>query len=131
MADSFQIAIIGSGPAGMSAATRAATRGLSHILLEKTDHLSDTIYRYQKGKHVMATPVKLALRSDCTFAEGKRETILGNWNKETEGTKANVRYKAEVKSVTGQKGDFTITLTNGDTIKAEAIIVAIDRKSVV
>jgi len=125
VADSFQIAIIGSGPAGMSAATRAAGRGISHVLLEKTDHLSDTIYRYQKGKHVMATPVSLTLRSDCTFAAGKREVILDNWNKETAGAKANVRYKADVKSVTGKKGDFTITLTNGDQIKAEAVILAI------
>src|ERR1700742_1706754 len=125
VADSFQIAIIGSGPAGMSAATRAASRGLSHVLLEKTDHLSDTIYRYQKGKHVMATPVSLTLRSDCTCAAGKRETILDAWNKETTGAKANVRYKAEVKSVTGGKGDFTITLTNGDTLKAGAVILAI------
>jgi hypothetical protein len=28
----------------------------AHVLIEKTDHLSDTIYKYQKGKHVMATP---------------------------------------------------------------------------
>jgi cGMP-dependent protein kinase 2 len=108
----------------MSAANRAAARGLSHVLLEKTDHLSDTIYRYQKGKHVMATPVSLTLRSDCSFDAGKREAILQNWNEQTGKAKANVRYKAEVKSVTGAKGDFTITLTSGDTIKAETIIMA-------
>src|ERR1700757_119523 len=96
VADGFQIAIIGSGAAGMSAATRAAGRGLFHILLEKNGHLSDTIYRYQKGKNVMATPVSLTLRSDCSFAAGKRESILENWNKETTGAKTNVRYKAEV-----------------------------------
>jgi flavin-dependent dehydrogenase len=38
-----RIAVIGSGPAGLSAASRAAQLGLSHILIEKTDHLSDTI----------------------------------------------------------------------------------------
>ncbi|HWX90867.1 MAG TPA: NAD(P)-binding domain-containing protein, partial [Rhizomicrobium sp.] len=125
MAEAFQIAIIGSGPAGMSAANRAAARGLSHVLLEKTDHLSDTIYRYQKGKHVMATPVSLTLRSDCSFDAGKREAILQNWNEQTGKAKANVRYKADVKSVTGAKGDFTITLTSGDAIKAETVIMAI------
>ena len=56
MADTYRIAIVGSGPAGMSAAAHAAKLGISHILLEKTDHLSDTIFKYQKGKHVMATP---------------------------------------------------------------------------
>ena len=72
----FKVAIIGSGPAGMSAAGRAAQLGLSHVLLEKTDHLSDTIYKYQKGKHVMATPSNLVLRSDIDFDAGKREAIL-------------------------------------------------------
>ncbi|HEY0265719.1 MAG TPA: cyclic nucleotide-binding domain-containing protein [Rhizomicrobium sp.] len=125
MSERFQIAIIGSGPAGMSAAAHAATRGLSHVLLEKTGHLSDTIYRYQKGKHVMATPVSLTLRSDCEFDAGKREYILDKWNTNTASAKTNVRFQAEVKSVTGTKGDFTIILTNKDVIQAENVILAI------
>ena len=77
----FRIAIVGSGPAGLSAAARAAQLGLSHVLLEKTDHLSDTIYKYQKGKHVMATPSQLVLRSDMDFEAGKREAVLGTWDR--------------------------------------------------
>ena len=76
MSERFRIAIVGSGPAGLSAAGRAAALGLSHVLLEKTDHLSDTIYKYQKGKHVMATPSALVLRSDMDFDAGKREVVL-------------------------------------------------------
>jgi Fe-S-cluster-containing hydrogenase component 2/thioredoxin reductase/CRP-like cAMP-binding protein len=121
----FKIAIIGSGPAGLSAATRAAARGLSHVLLEKTDHLSDTIFKYQRGKHVMATPVQLLLRSDCSFAEGKREPILETWNKQAADAKINVRFKADAKAITGEKGNFTIALTNGDSIQAETVILAI------
>ena len=53
---------------------------MSHVLIEKTDHLSDTIYKYQKGKHVMATPSNLVLRSDLDFDAGKREFILDTWD---------------------------------------------------
>ena len=67
MPDRVKVAIVGSGPAGLSAAARAAQLGMAHVLLEKTDHLSDTIYKYQKGKHVMATPSNLVLRSDIDF----------------------------------------------------------------
>ena len=88
MASAFKIAIVGSGPAGLSAAARAAQLGLSHVLLEKTDHLSDTIYKYQKGKHVMATPSQLVLRSDMDFDAGKRENVLGTWDEQTEGTRS-------------------------------------------
>jgi cGMP-dependent protein kinase 2 len=121
----YRIAIVGSGPAGLSAASRAAKLGLSHILLEKTDHLSDTIYKYQKGKHVMATPSQLVLRSDIEFAAGKREAVLDTWDIQTDENKVTVRKQADVKAITGTKGDFTLETTGGDTIRAEHVILAI------
>ncbi|MEM1051400.1 MAG: NAD(P)-binding domain-containing protein, partial [Pseudomonadota bacterium] len=148
MSDLYKVAIIGSGPAGMSAAGQAAMRGLTHVLLEKTDHLSDTIFKYQKGKHVMATPSDLALRGGgyaegvhegMEFEEGTRERILGIWNKhcridddripppeyEVQDFEINTRLNAEVISVEGEKGDFTIAMKDGETIRAETIILAI------
>ncbi len=121
----YKVAILGSGPAGLSAAARAARRGMSHVLLEKTDRLSDTIFRYQRGKHIMATPTQLVLRSDISFEAGRRETILDRWNDETSGHKVNVAYRAEAASVTGSRGDFTITLTDGRVLKAETVVLAI------
>ena len=101
MSERFRIAIVGSGPAGLSAAGRAAKLGLSHVLLEKTDHLSDTIFKYQKGKHVMATPSQLVLRSDQEFGPGKREAILQTWNDRTQALAVNVKYHAEVTAIRG------------------------------
>ena len=153
MSERFRIAIVGSGPAGLSAAARAAQLGLSHILLEKTDHLSDTIYKYQKGKHVMATPSQLVLRSDLDFEAGKREVVLGTWDEQTAGHKVNVRLKSEIKSIQGtgdpipgsiqklvtRKRDGTseakelqrhappyrLTLTDGTEVLADTVVLAI------
>jgi cGMP-dependent protein kinase 2 len=109
VSDAFRIAIVGSGPAGLSAAARAARLGLSHVLLEKADHLSDTIYKYQKGKHVMATPSQLVLRSDMEFDAGKREAVLDTWDRLAADRGINVRLNAEVKSIAGTKGAFALT----------------------
>ncbi|HEY0960513.1 MAG TPA: cyclic nucleotide-binding domain-containing protein [Novosphingobium sp.] len=125
MSDRVRIAIIGSGPAGLSAAAHAAALGLSHVLLEKTDHLSDTIFKYQKGKHVMATPSNLVLRSDLDFDAGKREAILGIWDRQAAEGKIQVRYNAEVTGISGEKGDFRIALRGGGEVAAEAVILAI------
>ncbi len=125
MTDKFRVVIVGSGPAGMSAAGRAAQLKLKHVLLEKTDHLSDTIYKYQKGKHVMATPSQLVLRSDMDFDAGKREAILGTWDEQTEARGVNVQYNAEPVKIEGEEGNFTITLKNGDKVLTETIVMAI------
>ena len=120
-----RIAILGSGPAGLSAAAHAAASGVSHVLLEKTGHLSDTIHRYQRGKHIMATPSQLVLRADVSFEAGKREAILEAWGQEAAKAKINVRHHAEAKGITGTQGDFTIALADGSSLRAETIVLAI------
>ena len=125
MQERVKVAIVGSGPAGLSAAGRAAATGVSHVLLEQRDHVSDTIYKYQKGKLVMATPDVLPLRSELTFQIGVREDILGTWEKQIAALKTNVRFNSEVAGISGQKGDFTLKLSDGATVNAEYVVFAI------
>jgi Fe-S-cluster-containing dehydrogenase component/thioredoxin reductase len=130
--DSYRIAIIGAGPAGLSAAGRAArldaesgASSPTHILLEGFGAHAKTVQRYQKGKHVMAEPGFLDLRSDMRFSAGAREQVLGQWQEDLQKTGANIRFGAEVKSITGNKGNFSIALTDGSAIAAESIVLAI------
>ena len=111
----------------MSAAGRAAEKDVSHILLERTDHLSDTIYKYQKRKHVMAEPPveKLPLRSDMPFEAGTREEVLGVWDKQVEDLGVNVRYNADVTAISGEKGNFEITINGSETLHAEFVVLSI------
>lgn len=121
----YEVVIVGSGPAGLSAGCHAAALGMKHILLEKTDHASDTIYKFQKGKHVMATPDILPLRSDVEFAMGSREHVLETWNNGLKKHNTNIRYNAEVKSITGERGNFELTLNKGEKILADTVVLAI------
>lgn len=125
MAEQFKIAVVGSGPGGLSAAAHAAELGVSHVLLEATDHLSNTIYRYQKGKHVMAEPDALPLRSPLAFQAGSREAILGAWDEGTARLKVNVRHMAEVTGIKATNPGFEITLANKEKVLAENVILGI------
>ncbi|MFN7173982.1 MAG: FAD-dependent oxidoreductase [Thermaurantiacus tibetensis] len=121
----LDVAIVGSGPAGLAAAARAARRGMRHLLLEKTDHLADTIFRYQKGKHVMATPPQLLLRCDLAFEAGARETVLARWAEDAAAAGIAVRHHAEVTEISGTRGDFTLGLADGTRIRAAHVVLAI------
>jgi thioredoxin reductase/Fe-S-cluster-containing dehydrogenase component/CRP-like cAMP-binding protein len=121
----YAIAVIGSGPAGMSAAARAAKRGLSHILLERMPHLTDTVHNYGKRKHVMASPHQLPLRSDLHFAPGAREDVLETWGRGVADAQVNVRFDAEVASIKRERERFVIRLGDGDTVTAGRVILAV------
>ena len=103
----FDVAILGAGPGGLSAAARAAQRGMSHVLLEAAEQHANTIQQYQRRKHVMAEPSLLPLRSDIGFEAGRREEILANWQDSIQRSKINVRYRAEVVRITQSADAFS------------------------
>lgn len=89
-----QIAIVGAGPAGLSAAAHAQELGLSYVLLEGSPAHANTIQHYQKGKHVMAEPGLVPLRSALEFEAGSREQVLDEWQKGLSDLGVNIRYDA-------------------------------------
>ncbi|WP_435628282.1 cyclic nucleotide-binding domain-containing protein [Candidatus Ferrigenium straubiae] len=125
MTEKFKIAIIGAGPAGLSAAAHAAELGISHVLLEAAPHPANTIHKYQKGKLVMAEPAVLPLRSPMAFAAGTRENILKTWYEDLQKHKVNLRLGAQVNGIAGERGGFQIALSSGQAIGAEFVVLAI------
>src|SRR6266850_5089333 len=120
-----EICIIGAGPAGLSAGAHCAELGIPYVLLEAADHASNTIYKYQKGKHVMAEPQILPLRSPLSFAAGKREIVLDTWNTEIAKLRVDIRYGQEVVAIGGKSGAFEIGTKSGETFFANSVILAI------
>ncbi|MDH4048587.1 MAG: NAD(P)-binding domain-containing protein, partial [Gammaproteobacteria bacterium] len=122
---SLELVIVGGGPAGLSAAAHAQQLGLSWLLLESGPAHANTIQRYQKGKHVMAEPAVVPLRSDLPFSAGTREAILGAWQQGIAPLSGNIRYSAEVASIAGCHPEFMLTLADGESIGAKSIVLAI------
>lgn len=125
MSTDFMIAIIGGGPAGVSAAVRAAQRGARHILLESKSRLFGTVQEFPKAKPVMATPEHTRMISDLPFEAGSREAVIEGWSRVVHQSGINVRLNAEVTDVSGSEGFFEITLADGETITAEYVVMAI------
>ncbi|HEX2724211.1 MAG TPA: cyclic nucleotide-binding domain-containing protein, partial [Beijerinckiaceae bacterium] len=71
------------------------------------------------------TPSQLVLRSDMRFDAGKREAVLATWDKMSADHEINVMLNAEVKSIAGSAGNFTLTTTRGETVHAGSVVLAI------
>ncbi len=121
----YELVIVGGGPAGLSAAARAQSVGQSYVLLEASPAHANTIQRYQKGKHVMAEPGVVPLRSDLDFTAGTREAVLGAWQEGLAQLGVNIRYDAEVRSISGTRPEFKLALANGESVTGASIVLAI------
>ncbi len=122
---SFELVIVGGGPAGLSAAARAQQMGQSYVVLEASPAHANTIQRYQKGKHVMAEPGVVPLRSDLDFSAGTREAVLSAWQQGLDDLGVNIRHEAEVKSISGKRPEFELALADGDTVAGASVVLAI------
>lgn len=130
--ETFDIVVVGGGPAGLAAGAEAARRGVSHVVLERGD-LAQTIVWYQKRKLVMAEPADLPLHADhpLRFVEGPREAVLAAWADGIRAAGANVRTGPgnEVTGITGAKGAFTVALRDGTALGARHVVLALGQST--
>jgi putative YpdA family bacillithiol system oxidoreductase len=120
---SYDVIVIGGGPAGLSAALHAHKNGLRTLTIEKGE-LGNTVYDYQKRKHVMAEPSVIPLRSDLPFQAGTREAILGWWESAAGEANLEIRRPEQVLEVKKEQDLFTVRSDKG-SYQGMAVIVAI------
>src|SRR5215510_1314909 len=124
IATAYDLIIVGAGPAGLSAALQAHHNHLHYLLLEKTDHLADTVEGYQKRKWVMAEPSRIPLRGALWLQESLREDVLGQWRKAVETTGLYVAFNAPVTEIRRENGAFRVQ-TLHTVYTARRVIIAI------
>jgi len=115
--------VIGAGPAGLSATCHAKKNGLDVLVFEK-DEIGNTVFNYQKHKHVMAEPGMIPLRSDVPFQAGTREAILENWNTTVSQIGINIQRPEGVKEIIKVNGCFTIK-TDKEEYQSKYVILSI------
>ena len=120
----FDIVIVGSGPGGMSAALNAHMNNLNYILLEKTDHLSDTIFCYHKKKFTMVEPAIIPLRGALWIEPAVREEILSNLDEVAAMQNLNIRLNTPVTEIVKESGSFHVK-TDAEVFNTEHVIIAI------
>ncbi|MEZ4400700.1 MAG: NAD(P)-binding domain-containing protein [Kofleriaceae bacterium] len=118
------VAIVGSGPAGLSAALTCIQRGLSYVVLEKEQAIASTITRYPKGKLVMAEPYDTRNLSLLPVFDSSKEQLVSIWRELLERTGLRINQGEAVEAVQRLgDGSFDVRTTVAG-YRAQRVILA-------
>ena len=123
--DVYDVAIVGCGPAGISASATAGSKGLKYVALEKMTAIS-TIKAYPRGKFVQATSIDIA-EYGSFFMEGdtSKESLLATWEQILAQTGVKPNEREEVTAITRAGDLFAVKTTADRTYKARFVVLAL------
>ncbi len=122
----YDLAIIGAGPAGISASLQAQKNKLKFITLEQDD-IGGTVLSYPRQKIVMTQPMDIPLYGKVKFREIQKENLLGLWNEVITKTGLELNIKEKVETVERRNGFFKITSSKGEYL-AQRVLLSIGRR---
>lgn len=122
------VAIVGAGPAGLTAALCAMDSGLSYRLLDRESTLGGSILHYPRRKVVLTSPVELPRVGKIHSQRMSKEDLLALW----QGIVAEHGIAIEggiLVSDVRPNGDGTFTvITNGGEIRARTVLLCLGRR---
>ncbi len=124
------VAIVGAGPAGISAALEAKSKGLSARVFEQGS-VAESIRSFPRGKLVFDQPLGVPLAGDLWLEESTKEELLGKWLRIVRRERLDVVEGARVTSVARDAGSFVVEATTSSgpvEVRARKVVLALGRR---
>ncbi|HSB12166.1 MAG TPA: NAD(P)-binding domain-containing protein [Blastocatellia bacterium] len=130
----YDVAIVGVGPAGLSAAVIAKQRGLRYVALEQ-DILVSTIANYPANKYVFFKPDTVEARGGIPLPGpgDKKEAMLEAWTQTMLANGVEINDEESCKDIKREDGVFDVITEVGKvkekvSYKARKVILAIGNR---
>jgi len=127
---SYQLAIIGAGPAGIATAVESYLQGVRDIIiLEKDENHNATIRKFYKDKKRVDKDwkgQKVELDGNIYFIDGTKESTLDFFDDVLQNHSVKLETHTEVQKIVKSNDGFDVVIAGG-TIKARYVVVTIGR----
>lgn len=122
----FDVAIIGAGPAGLSASLTAQQYGLRYLTLEQGE-IASTIRQYPRQKFLMAEPLEIPLYGSLYVGDGTKEALLEVWESIIKNTGVQIHTNERLESVQRNGRGFYVQ-SSTQRYYARFVVLAIGRR---
>jgi len=127
----YDVAIIGAGPAGLSAAATARQRGLRYVAFER-NRIVSTIQNYPAGKYVIFKPDAAAAKGPLPLpgAGAPKEELLASWARTVMALGLEIHEGESCQEIKRGEGCFTVVTARGSdqavaTYRASRVVLAV------
>lgn len=122
----YDVIVVGSGPAGLSAGLEAIHQGLRYLVLEQGT-LADTISKYPRKKLLFAEPLRVPVYGELWVSDASKEALLEVWQTVIAKTGLRVTSHTRVESIERVDGVFRVGCGER-TFRARRVVLAMGRR---
>ncbi len=123
----YDLIVVGAGPAGISASLTAKKHGLKFLTLEQ-DSLGGTVFTFPRKKVVMTSPMDLPLLGKVKLFETSKTELLNLWTTTLKKNDIVIRENSKVEAISFVKDVHKVVTFNGEEYLAKHVLLAIGRR---
>ncbi|MCR4299567.1 MAG: NAD(P)-binding domain-containing protein [Gallionella sp.] len=123
----YDVIIIGTGPAGISATLGAQEAGLRYLAIEQESAIGGTALHYPRQKIVMTAPMILPQIGKIKLTEISKEALIELWEEVARKTGIKINFNERMDSLRHENGKFIVTTPKGQ-YTAGSVLLAVGRR---